>query len=181
MGGGAYCSATSPCGGFQESCAGDKCCYAYGADCDYQQKSGGTSTVIGLMEAMKQLMLSSRPDARKVIIIATDGDPSGNEGLPDEVNNWCLSKGMSMPDSEGRVVCLSKYAQEDPLTTTAQNAPAETGCSSWGGYCQPALRPLGATVVTVGINVDVSSTYYKQVELVQHFKDVALIQTYLFL
>ena len=145
-------------------CSGDKCC-DYSSECAYKQESGGTNTAIAMMEAIKVLM-TGRPDARKVIILATDGQPTGNELLPNEIRTWCQSKAMTLYSREDSVLCMSKYAQST-TAAGAPNTPAAIGCNSWN-YCSPAMEPLEATVVTVGINVRTNN-----VLLNNHFKEVA--------
>ena len=163
------------------NCAGDKCCVRDdynkpwdmdASECAYKQKSGGTNTAVAMMEAIKVLM-TGRPDAKKVIILATDGDPTGDESIPDAIKQWCQRKALTLYSREDHVLCMSKYAQATTNIVTGVNigAPfspaASTSCYSWQ-FCPPAMEPLGATIVTVGINVRTSNT-----ALNQHFTEVA--------
>ena len=156
-----------------DSCTGARCCQSTypKSQCAYEQKSGGTNTAIAMMEAIKVLM-TGRPDARKVLIIATDGQPTGNEALPSEIQRWCQSKAMTLYDREDHVLCMSKYAQASLLTVSnlngAPSAPGENCGTYHYGYCQPALQPIEATIVTVGINVRANNA-----ALNDHFRAVA--------
>mgnify|MGYP006088214457 CR=1 FL=1 len=69
----------------------DRCTSAGGTTgtCNYARKSGGTSTMIAMVEAIAQLSAApARADARKVIILMTDGQPTGMEGLPPPMKSW---------------------------------------------------------------------------------------------
>merc|ERR1711871_661031 len=83
----------------------------------YQQSTGGTSTAIGMMQAISVLM-QGRAQAKKVIVLMTDGQPTGIESLPSEIETWCQNRGYSLNSREGYVVCLSKYAQSTTGPTT---------------------------------------------------------------
>lgn len=148
-------------------CAGDRCCsatYTWDA-CIYEQKSGGTSTAVGFMAAIGELLdpTYGRPDASKVIILATDGSPTGSQQLPTEVSSWCQTQGLQLYSREDTVVCISRYAQ----STTAPDTPAEAIGMCPYGFCHKELKAMGATVVTVGVNVAATDTKSA------HFKDVA--------
>ena len=123
--------------------------------------------MIGAISLFQQA--PSRPDARKVIILATDGTPNGQEALPNEIQSWCQGKGMGLRSREDIVVCASKYAQAKP--GEAPNVPKKTcgGLYSWTCQAHEALTPLEATVVTVGVNV----AGFSGQAMDAHFKAVA--------
>jgi Mg-chelatase subunit ChlD len=131
----------------------DRCSDA-GGTCSYAQQSGGTSTMQAMIGAISLFQKApARPNARKVIILATDGTPNGAEALPSQIQSWCQGQGMRLSTREDIVVCASKYAQATP-GGGAPNVPAKT-CGLYDFMCQAheALEPLEATVVTVGVNV----------------------------
>jgi Mg-chelatase subunit ChlD len=146
-----------------DSCAGDQCCASYSSICAYTQKSGGTNTATAMMEAIKVLM-TGRADARKVLILATDGQPTGHEGLPQPIVQWCQQNALTLYSREDHVLCLSRYAQS---STAPSAAPENCGPYDYG-YCSPQLEPIMAKVVTVGINVGATNTL-----LNNHFTEVA--------
>ena len=86
-----------------------------------------------------------RPDASKVIILATDGSPTGSQQLPVEVSSWCQTQGLQLYSREDTVVCISRYAQ----STTAPDTPAEAIGMCPYGFCHKELKAMGATVVTI--------------------------------
>ena len=148
----------------------DRCAPEGTGVCNYQMKSGGTSTVIAMLGGMG--VLSNAPPradgaiARKVIILATDGTPNGQEALPSAMQSWCQSNGHPVSSRQDMVVCTSKYAQ----STSAPTIPAKTcGMFSYGCAAYEALDPLDATVVTVGVNIN----GYSGAALETHFKEVA--------
>lgn len=139
--------------------------------CSYKQKSGGTSTVIGMVKAISELSNSplSRADAKKVIVLMTDGGPTGNEAMPSGMQSWCQQypQRLSVSTRHDMVVCTSKFAQ----SKYAPTQPAKN-CGSQSSYlCQGhgELKPLDATVVTVGINVG----GYSGAKLDKDFKEIA--------
>jgi hypothetical protein len=107
---------------------------------------------------------NARPGAKKVIILLTDGTPSQSPlmELPSGIKSWCQSNGHAVGDNTKNTVCASKYAQ----STTGPVIPKKT-CSSMDWMCSAMeeLTPLGATVITVGVN---AASYMDQ-----FFQDVA--------
>ena len=144
----------------------DRCSPSGSGVCSYYQTSGGTSTMQAIIGAIELFQRApSRADAKKVIILATDGTPNGLEALPPAMQNWCGMQGYSLQSREDIVVCASKYAQATP--GVAPNIPAKT-CGLYDSWeCVPydALTPLDATIVTVGVN---AKDYMDA-----HFEDVA--------
>ena len=106
-------TAGGTCGGhpWLLDCAGDQCCaycdpYDYNvpydcvpSECDYTQSKGGTNTATALMEGI-ELLMTGRPDAKKVIILATDGQPTGDESLPSPIQVGKGNKNLVVPGSE---------------------------------------------------------------------------------
>jgi len=94
---------------------------------------------------------NARAGAKKVIILLTDGTPSQSPLMepPSEMKSWCQSNNHAVGDNTKNTVCASKYAQ----STTGTIVPAKT-CSSMDWLCSAnaELKPLGATVITVGVN-----------------------------
>ena len=146
----------------------DRCAKAGGTgSCSYVRKSGGTSTVIAMVEAISKLSVApARDDAKKVIILMTDGQPTGSEALPGQMTSFCQSSGHTVVSREQMVVCTSKFAQSASYNTV----PAKTcGTYSYGCNAHNALKGLDATVVTVGVNVG----GYSGAALDAHFREVA--------
>ena len=146
----------------------DRCSKAGGTgSCSYVRKSGGTSTVIAMVEAISKLSVApARDDAKKVIILMTDGQPTGSEGLPSGMLSYCQGRGLRVSSREDMVVCTSKFAQSKSYNTI----PAKT-CGTYDYMCNAhaALKGLDATIVTVGVNVN----GYSGAKLADHFKEVA--------
>ena len=87
----------------------DRCSPGTGV-CNYQMQTGGTSTMIAMLQAISELSKSpARADANKVIILMTDGGPNGMESLPAALSSWCQSQGLRLNNREDMVVCVSKY------------------------------------------------------------------------
>jgi uncharacterized protein YegL len=87
----------------------DRCSPGTGV-CNYQMQTGGTSTMIAMLQAISELSKSpARADANKVIILMTDGGPNGMESLPASLSSWCQSQGLRLNNREDMVVCVSKY------------------------------------------------------------------------
>ena len=146
----------------------DRCSSAGGTgSCSYVRQSGGTSTVIAMVEAISKLSVApARDDAKKVIILMTDGQPTGSEGLPSGMLSYCQGRGLRVSSREDMVVCTSKFAQSASYNTV----PAKTcGTYSYGCNAHNALKGLDATVVTVGVNVG----GYSGATLDAHFREVA--------
>ena len=121
-----------------------------------QASCGRPDTTLGLTNAIA--MLTGVVSDAKVIIIMTDGSPQ--ESVPyRRVVQHCQSIGITT--RRARLSCklsLSKYAQ----STTGTPAPAGTGYLK-----DTCMEPLGALVITVGINVGQDQS------LRDHFKAVA--------
>ena len=135
--------------------------------CSYVRKSEGWEVLSAMVEAISKLSVApARDDAKKVIILMTDGQPTGSEALPGQMTSFCQSSGHTVVSREQMVVCTSKFAQSASYNTV----PAKTcGTYSYGCNAHNALKGLDATVVTVGVNVG----GYSGAQLDAHFREVA--------